>query len=147
MPIELSMQTKVNPACPVCKGVGQKVRKVTVEHQVQPGVAIGSGVEGEPYFLCRTPECDVAYYSEDAKIEDSKTENGGKIIRQDRLVNKIWFKQVSPPIPICYCAKVTEEEILHHVAVAQCCSDLDDIKRHTGANTGCECLTQNPAGG
>jgi NAD(P)H-nitrite reductase large subunit len=58
-----------------------------------------------------------------------------------------WFKNVPPPVPICYCANVTEEEILHHVAVAQCCSTLDEIKRHTGANTGCECLTKNPAGG
>lgn len=44
-------------------------------------------------------------------------------------------------------ANVTEEEILYHVAEAQCCLTLEDIKRHTGANTGCECLTKNPAGG
>lgn len=92
---------------------------------------------GEQFFLCRTPECEVGYYSED-----------GKVIRQEQLKNKIWFKEnVTPPIPICYCANVTEEEILHHVAEIQCCSTLDDIKRHTGANTGCECLTKNPAGG
>ena len=133
MMIELSMQAKAAPVCPVCKGVGQKVRKVTVEHQVRTGVDI----EEEQFFLCRTPECEVAYYAEDSK----------GIIRQDQLVNKIWFKEVSPPIPICYCAKVTEEEILQHVAVVQCCSTLEDIKRHTGANTGCECLTKNPAGG
>lgn len=141
MPIELSMQAKVDPVCPVCKGLGQKVRKVTVEHQVQPGVNVVN-VQGEPFFLCRTSECEVAYYTEDAKMEDS-----GTFIRQNMLVNKIWFKKLSPPIPICYCANVTEEEILQHVAVSQCCSTLEDIKRHTGANTGCECLTKNPAGG
>ncbi|GAB6170733.1 (2Fe-2S)-binding protein [Paradesulfitobacterium aromaticivorans] len=133
MLLELSANSKVMPACPVCNGIGQKVRKVTVEHQVQPGVEI----EEEQFFLCRTPDCKVAYYTQD----------GNKTILQDQLINKIWFKNVLPPIPICYCANVTEEEILHHVAVAQCCSTLDDIKRHTGANTGCECLTKNPAGG
>lgn len=133
MLIGLSNNPKVIPACPVCNGIGQKVRKVTVEHQVKPGVE----VEEKQFFLCRTPNCEVAYYSED----------GNKTILQDQLLNKIWFKNVSPPVPICYCANVTEEEILHHVAVAQCCSTLDDIKRHTGANTGCECLTKNPAGG
>ncbi len=131
--IELSASPKVIPACPVCNGMGQKVRKITVEHQVQPGVEIA----GEQFFLCRTPACEVAYYTEDGKVA----------IAQDQLVNKIWFKNVPPPILICYCANVTEEEILHHVAVAQCCSTLEDIKRHTEANTGCECLTKNPAGG
>lgn len=133
MLIGLSNNSKVIPSCPVCDGFGQKVRQVTVEHQVKPGVEVGE----EQFFLCRTPDCEVAYYSED----------GNKTILQDQLINKIWFKNVPPPVPICYCANVTEEEILHHVAVAQCCSTLDDIKRHTGANTGCECLTKNPAGG
>ncbi|GAB6171749.1 (2Fe-2S)-binding protein [Paradesulfitobacterium aromaticivorans] len=130
---ELSSTSKAIPVCPVCNRVGQKVRKVTVEHQVQPGVEI----EGEQFFLCRTPTCEVAYYTLDSKLT----------IYQAQLVNKIWFKNVLPPIPICYCANVTEEEILHHVAVAQCCSTLEDIKEHTGANTGCKCLTKNPAGG
>ena len=133
MVIGLSTESKTIPSCPVCNGIGQKVRQVTVEHQLKPDVEIGQ----EQYYLCRTPDCEVAYYSEDGKIT----------INQDQLVNKIWFKNVPPPVPICYCANVTEEEILHHVAVAQCCSTLDDIKRHTGANTGCECLTKNPAGG
>ena len=133
MMIELSASPKVIPACPVCNGMGQKVRKITVEHQVQPGVEI----VGEQFFLCRTPACEVAYYTEDKKVA----------IAQGQLVNKIWFKNVPPPVPICYCANVTEEGILQHVAVAQCCSTLEDIKRHTGANTGCECLTKNPAGG
>lgn len=131
--LELAASSKIIPACPVCNGIGQKVRKVTVEHQVQPGVEIG----GEPFFLCRTADCEVAYYTQDSSMT----------INQDQLVNKIWFKNVSSPIPICYCANVTEEEILHHVAVTQCCSTLEDIKRHTGANTGCQCLTKNPAGG
>ena len=133
MLISLSSKPQVIPACPVCAGIGQKVRRVTVEHQVKPGVHVGD----EQFFLCRTPDCPVGYYSGD----------GEKTIFQNQLLNKIWFKNVEPPIPICYCANVTEEEILYHVSIAQCCSSLDDIKRHTGANTGCECLTKNPAGG
>ncbi len=132
--IELPSNFNAVPACPVCNGMGQKVRKVTVEHQVKPGVLI----KGEQFFLCRTPECEVAYYIQDHPVT----------ISQGQLVNKLWFKKnVPPPVPVCYCANVTEEEILHHVVVAQCCSTLEDIKRHTGANTGCECLTKNPAGG
>lgn len=130
---ELAANSKTASLCPICNGIGQKVRTITVEHQVQPGI----DVERKQFFLCRTPDCKVAYYSEDGKIT----------INQDQLINKIWFKDVSHPVPVCYCANVSEEEILHHVAVVQCCSTLDDIKRHTGANTGDQCLTKNPAGG
>jgi hypothetical protein len=30
--------------------------------------------------------------------------------------------------------------------VVRCCDSLKDIQKHTGANTGKECLTQNPGG-
>ncbi len=121
------------PRCPVCGETGQTVPNITVEHQVRPGI----GVDEERHFLCRTPECEVAYYTED----------GTTTISQDQLTNKIWFKNLPSPKPICYCANVTDEEIIHHVAVIQCCSTLEEIQRHTGANRGCECLTKNPAGG
>ncbi|OLN33240.1 hypothetical protein DSOL_0967 [Desulfosporosinus metallidurans] len=122
------------PSCPVCGIPGQRVRKVTVVHQVLPTVELPDDEKG--YFLCRTSECQTAYYHSD-----------GAIYWQNQLKNKIWFKQVEPPVPICYCLNVTEEEILRHVAVEKCCSSLEDIQKHTGANTGRECLTKNPAGG
>ena len=132
MIIELTANSKGTPACPICHGIGQKVRKITVEHQVKEGIK----VEGEEFYLCKTSQCDVAYFTQ-----------GQKTILQEQLVNKIWFKEVPPPVPICYCANVTEEEIFYHVAVAKCCTSLDDIRKHTGAHSGHECLTKNPAGG
>ena len=47
---------------------------------------------------------------------------------------------------ICYCKNVTEEEIIDHIAVKRCCSTLEDIQNHTGANTGNQCATKNPSG-
>lgn len=47
---------------------------------------------------------------------------------------------------VCYCKNVTEAEIVEHVAIRQCCTTLEDIQRHTGANTGAECHIKNPAG-
>lgn len=130
---ELNINTKVDSPCPICGNLGQKVKKITVLNQVKNNIT----PDGDQFLLCRTPECEVGYYTED-----------GKRISQAQLKNKIWFKKnISSPIPICYCANVTEEEILYHVAEVQCCSTLDDIKRHTRANTGCECITKNPAGG
>ncbi len=47
---------------------------------------------------------------------------------------------------VCYCKNVTEDEIIEHVAVKQCCGTLEDVQRHTGANTGNQCATKNPSG-
>lgn len=131
--LKINIKPIVNISCPICGNSGQKVKPVTVDHQL----GNKNDMDGEQFFICRSPECEAGYYTEK-----------GMVIRQEQLINKIWFKKnISPPIPICYCANVTEEEILYHVAEAQCCSTLNDIKTHTGANTGCECITKNPAGG
>lgn len=130
--LELIVNPKVDNPCPICGNPGQKVKQITVEHQVKDNIPL----QGEQFFLCQTPECEVCYYTED-----------GNILRQEQLINKIWFKgNISSPIPICYCSNVTKEEILRHVAEIKCCSTLDDIKGHTGATTGCQCTTMNPAG-
>ncbi len=47
---------------------------------------------------------------------------------------------------VCYCMNVTEEEIIDHVAIRRCCSCIEDIQRHTGANTGNRCAVMNPSG-
>lgn len=46
---------------------------------------------------------------------------------------------------ICYCKNVTEAEIIEHVASKRCCSTLEDIQAHTGANTGSQCHSKNPS--
>lgn len=133
--INMTKDTPRLPHCPSCDRAGQKVQRITVEHQVCPDVQLAKG--DAEFFLCRTPECQVAYYTMDGK----------DVIEQDQVRHKIWFKTSPGPTPICYCLNITEEEILQHVAVDQCCSTLKDIQQHTGANTGTACLTKNPAGG
>jgi len=71
MIIELTTNSKVIPACPICHGIGQKVRKITVEHQVKEGIK----VEGEEFYLCKTSQCDVAYFTQ-----------GQKTILQEQLI-------------------------------------------------------------
>jgi len=46
---------------------------------------------------------------------------------------------------VCYCKNVTEEEIIEHVAIKQCCTTTEDIEKHTGANTGNQCHVKNPS--
>ena len=47
---------------------------------------------------------------------------------------------------VCYCKNVTEEEIIDHVAITHCCSSIEEIQNHTGANTGNQCHVMNPSG-
>lgn len=115
--------------CPWCDNKGRRVPKRTVE-SLCPEVE----VKGEKYYLCLSPGCDAGYYT-----------SSGEVIPKDKLVVPVWFKEKSP-VPVCYCQQVTDEEIWRHVAVDRCCHNLEDIQRHTGANTGCRCVEANPAG-
>lgn len=54
-------------------------------------------------------------------------------------------KEKGEPKPICYCKNVTEAGIPAHIR-AGCCHTLEDIQRHTGANTGKQCAVKNPTG-
>lgn len=47
---------------------------------------------------------------------------------------------------ICYCKNVSEEQIMEHVAVLRCCSTLEEVQLHTGANTGSQCAVKTPSG-
>ena len=45
---------------------------------------------------------------------------------------------------ICYCDKVTEEDIVR--AIGQGARTIRDIQRMTGAMTHCDCANKNPKG-
>jgi len=47
---------------------------------------------------------------------------------------------------LCYCKNITEAEIVEHIAVRKCCSTIEDIQAHTGANTRNQCHIKNSAG-
>lgn len=87
----------------------------------------------EDFCLCLSKDCDVVYF-------------GQQIFHKDNVKVKIWFKENDPAVPVCYCKGVTEADIIEHVAVRGCCRNIKDIQKHTGVNTGKECLTKNPAG-
>jgi len=122
----------INPSCPTCKKPGQKVNIKTVRSLIYKELA--GDIGEEQYFICMSPECRTSYYSQE-----------GRIFEKDDIMVPIWFKERSP-VPICYCKDVSDVEILEHVAIQQCCTSLEDIQRHTEANTGKECLTKNPTG-
>nr|WP_241420637.1 (2Fe-2S)-binding protein [Candidatus Contubernalis alkalaceticus] len=90
-------------------------------------------VKGKDYHICLNPNCDTIYYSEEVQY------------KKHDLQVKVWFKE-SSPVTVCYCTEVTDEDILTHIVKHKCCKDMGDIKKHTGANSGDECLVKNPTG-
>ena len=118
-----------NEQCPVCNTAGKKIRPETLMSLVK-----GDRLPAEPdgYSLCLSPKCDVIYFGE-------------QIFFKEDVKVKVWFKE-GPDAPVCYCKNVTAKDIYEHITVRGCCKNLEDIQAHTGANTGKDCLAQNPAG-
>lgn len=117
--------------CPQCRQPGLPVKQVTVAALVQDKQL--PQATGDGFHLCTSPHCPVAYYNSD------------NVILTKELKVPVWFKEHTGPVPVCYCAGVTDWEIRGHIEQG-CCSTLADIQEHTGANTGQQCLTKNPAG-
>lgn len=122
----------INPSCPTCKKPGQKVNIKTVRSLISEKLA--GDIREEQYFICMSPECRTSYYTKEGRIFDKAD-----------VIEPIWFKEQSP-VTICYCKDVSDVDIFEHVAIKQCCTSLEDVQQHTGANTGNECLIKNPTG-
>ncbi|MDQ0285255.1 hypothetical protein J2Z49_000348 [Desulfofundulus luciae] len=118
--------------CPRCGTPGLPVKVITVSSLVVDEKL--PLIRGDSYHLCTSPECSVVYFN-----------GSGNVFEEKDLKVPVWFKKHAGPVPVCYCRGVTDREILAHIEKG-CCSSLADIQRHTGANTGKECLTRNPAG-
>jgi bacterioferritin-associated ferredoxin len=116
--------------CSVCGEQGKKVRIETLKNLIK---ADRHPNTFEGYYLCTSNKCNVIYY-------------GQQIFYKEDVKVKVWFKEEDLSVPVCYCKDVTKADIFEHVAVRGCCTNIEDIQKHTGANTGKECLTQNPAG-
>lgn len=119
--------------CPVCHEKGQKVKRITVENIIKEKYR--ESVTEESYYLCLSPSCEVVYFNQAGSIRFTKSQ----------VKVPVWFKEKESPKPVCYCKDVSDTTIIKHV-VELGHHILQDIQKFTGANTGKECLTKNPAG-
>ena len=135
--VEVCRAGKTDPraaaCCPVCSVPGLPVRPVTVAALAVNGRLSGGREAAEGWHLCLSRGCGVVYF-------------GPEILRKEDVKVRVWFKETEEPIPVCYCRDVTQGDVLEHIVVRRCCDSLRDIQEHTGANTGRECATRNPAG-
>jgi len=84
-------------------------------------------------MACLDEECDVVYYSLEQDI----------VFRKNDLKIPVWYKKDADPKYICYCSKVTEEQIIDAV-LKKGAKNIKDIIRITGAMENCNCEVNNP---
>mgnify|MGYP000892608152 FL=1 len=113
--------------CPVCKKIGQPVPTGTIESLTL------NPVEPQDFYLCMSPNCLVAYFSE-----------SGKTIPIECVQVPIWYKDQNSSVPICYCAKLTRGEIIE--AVKKGATTITEVRQLTGKTQTGECHSKNPSG-
>lgn len=90
-------------------------------------------LEAGEFDVCLTADCDVVYFSSNA------------IFRQADVVVPIAWKNGATPKYVCYCNRVTEDEIVRAV-VENKARTVGDVAKATGAMKNGKCLVNNPKG-
>lgn len=119
--------------CPKCKSKGIEVKNITVKHLVDDEFV--NQVKEHTYFVCMDEGCNIVYFSSDLKVSYSK----------EQIKVPIWFKKDANPKYICYCNRVTEQDIINAV-INDGAKDIKDIIRLTGAMKNGKCDLNNPLG-
>ncbi|MDW7650254.1 MAG: (2Fe-2S)-binding protein [Bacillota bacterium] len=114
--------------CPLCDKPGNPVKSTTVKAITKNKENLSS----QTFFICMTPDCKVVYYS----AQNTYT--------VDYIKNPISFKEGVDPKYICYCAKVTEKDIIK--AIKEGAGTLKKVIQKTGAMQNSNCETKNPTG-
>lgn len=127
-----SVSNNINKGCPICKKQGQYVENNTVKNLVTSELL--SGLKDTDFFICPNPKCDVVYFS-----------NKGDQYKQKDVKVPIWFKEGANPKYICYCNKVTEEDIVRAVTLKGA-RTIKQLIEFTGAMKEGKCVTNNPVG-
>lgn len=92
-------------------------------------------VRNDDYYLCMNEECYVVYYNQELGVRFSKKE----------VKVPIWFKKDAELRYVCYCNKVTEEQVIEAV-VNNGAENMKDIIKLTGAMKNGQCELKNPLG-
>lgn len=130
---ESASMVEKDTLCPVCIEEGKLVKNITVKHMVIDGVK--EYVGDNDYYLCMNEACSVVYYGQESDNRFDK-----KDVREP-----IWFKNDANPKYVCYCSKVTEDQIIDAV-VKKDAKNMKDIIVLTGAMKNGKCETNNPLG-
>lgn len=117
--------------CPTCHKLGQRVANITVKHILKAKYI--SKTEKNDYYLCMTPDCDVAYYSSQSVFDKST------------LKVPLWYKKDANPKYACYCRKITQEEATKTILETDL-TEVENIMNHLRGDVKSHCKINNPTG-
>lgn len=131
--MQSSCQTQNNNLCPVCGKQGTLVKNFTVRHMVLDELI--EQVEDNDYYLCMNEECSITYYNTQTDVKFNK----------QQVIVPLWFKKDANPKYVCYCSKVTEEQVIDAV-LREGAENMEDVLKLTGAMKNSNCQKNNPLG-
>ncbi len=117
--------------CPTCGSPGIDVKEATVKSLLKAEKA-GSMRHKNGWHICANPQCRIAYFTADESFG------------MDDLRVRIWFKDRTDDVTICYCSKMSKREIMD--AVRHGCKTIDQVQAYTGKNVTGNCERENPLG-
>jgi len=106
------------------------VAVLTVKSLVRDHTRVPASV---PYSFCRTPECDVVYFSDQA------------VFTKPDLKVRVGVKETADPVPLCYCFEYRREDVRRDIGTSGATTILDDIKAEVQGGF-CACEVKNPSG-
>lgn len=116
--------------CPNCGKKGRSVATLTVKSLVRNHTHVApSGA----YLFCRTPDCDVVYFSESATFTKAE------------LKVRVGIKETEDPLPLCYCFDYSRADIRRDIEQLGSTKVPDEIKAEIEAGL-CACEVKNPSG-
>jgi Zinc binding domain len=91
--------------CPICGQKGLKVKVETILSLTKPLIKEQLGdLEQETFSLCTSKTCDVAYFN-----------HTGIHVLTNQLTVPIWFKNNKEEYLVCYCRRITLDDIIEAV--------------------------------
>ena len=117
-------------SCPSCGKKGKPVRVLTVKSLVRDHTRVSAS---DSYSFCRTADCDVVYFSNQA------------VFTKPNVKVRVGIKETEGPIPLCYCFDHSREDIYRDIEATGETSVLEEVKTEVQGGF-CACEVKNPIG-
>lgn len=119
--------------CHRCGEKGRRVPRETMESLLKRQAL--ERLSRAPYFFDRTPDCDVVYFSNEARSYFQKGD----------LAVRVGLKETQFPVPLCYCFGHTAESAREEIVATGRSTVAKRIAAEVQSGN-CSCEVKNPSG-